>query len=101
MKAFNASILLSGGSANATSTASFSSSGLAGVVIVVLRSVDRTGVVELSARASLVLFVAAGGAFAPGLLTGGGVFSTIAARLSVFRRRALGDALAGTAVCAV
>src|SRR6266853_1820962 len=98
MNVFNASILLSGGKAKATSTASFSSSGLAGVVIVVFRSVDRTGVVELSVRASVVLFEAPGEACAAGLSTGVAAFSATAAGLSVVCGDGLGDAVAGTAI---
>ena len=97
MKAFSASILLSGGRANATSTASFSSSGLAGVLVVVFRSVDRASVVELSARSSVVLFAAPGEACATGLSTGVGVFATTDAGLSAVCGGVPGDGVDGMA----
>ena len=91
MKAFRASILLSGGRLNATSTASFSSSGLTGVLLVVFRSVDRAGVVELSARSSVVLFAAPGEACAAGFSTGVAAFATTDAGLSAVCGDAPGD----------
>src|SRR5258708_37813280 len=96
MKAFRASILLSGGRANATSTASFSSSGLAGVLVAVFRSVDRARVVvKLSARSSVVLFAAPGEAYAAGLSTGVAVVATTDAALSAVGGDGPGDGVDG------
>src|SRR5258706_5582817 len=82
MNAVRASIRLSGGSVRVTSTASFSSSGFAGMLVAVFRSVDGPfGVVELAADSSFGL--PAGGAFAVGLSDGVGVLSIAAAGLSV------------------
>src|SRR5258706_2638050 len=95
MKTFRASILLSGGRANVSSTAFFASSGLAGVLVAVFRSVDRAGVVELSARSSAVLFAAPGEGCAAGLSTGVAVVATTDAALSAVGGDAPGDGVDG------
>ena len=78
-----------------TSTASFSSSGVTGVLVVVFRSVGGpVGVVELTAASSFGL--RPGEAFAVGLSDGAGVLSMTAAGLSVACGEMLGTGVAVT-----